>query len=54
MKQDGDGDRLTLGVYIPPEKSGGSVEASIWATVRTLVRSIPPEKSGGSVEAKRP
>ena len=38
---------------IPPEKSGGSVEARGSHTGSTRSGSIPPEKSGGSVEAER-
>ena len=39
---------------IPPEKSGGSVEAScVPFVVPFVITHIPPEKSGGSVEARR-
>ena len=36
---------------IPPEKSGGSVEAGIKRCILSHSSAIPPEKSGGSVEA---
>ena len=36
---------------IPPEKSGGSVEAPFLMRSATNLTTIPPEKSGGSVEA---
>ena len=36
---------------IPPEKSGGSVEAFFWVPLVVVDAGIPPEKSGGSVEA---
>ena len=39
------------GLCIPPEKSGGSVEAFSLAVGDKAPIDIPPEKSGGSVEA---
>ena len=39
---------------IPPEKSGGSVEAIRLDLEVGLTSVIPPEKSGGSVEAESP
>ena len=47
-------DRLFhLNPVIPPEKSGGSVEASpLSLRLPSFPLPIPPEKSGGSVEAQ--
>ena len=41
----------TLVRSIPPEKSGGSVEAMYFVNKLYKSLNIPPEKSGGSVEA---
>ena len=52
MKLAGSVNLVYFAFDIPPEKSGGSVEASARFRWVVLVPSIPPEKSGGSVEAK--